>query len=120
MSRWTGPALDGADQGCGAVALRGELAVAVLPRRTAFTRVVAGRSSAEQVVAENLEVVLVVDALTTAPRLHRVERYLAVARAAVRRRSSSSPRPTCATTSPRRCWRWPRTPWASTSCRSAR
>jgi ribosome biogenesis GTPase len=61
------------------VALRGELAVAVLPRRSAFTRVVAGRTSAEQVVAANLDVVLVVDALTTAPRLRRVERYLAVA-----------------------------------------
>ncbi len=61
------------------VALRGELAVAVLPRRTAFTRVVAGRTSAEQVVAANLDLVLVVDALTTAPRLRRVERYLAVA-----------------------------------------
>ena len=61
------------------VALRGELAVAVLPRRSAFTRVVAGRTSAEQVVAANLDLVLVVDALTTAPRLRRVERYLAVA-----------------------------------------
>lgn len=61
------------------VALRGELAVAVLPRRTAFTRVVAGRTSAEQVVAANLDLVLVVDALTTAPRLRRLERYLAVA-----------------------------------------
>ncbi len=61
------------------VALRGELAVAVLPRRSAFTRVAAGRTSAEQVVAANLDLVLVVDALTTAPRLRRVERYLAVA-----------------------------------------
>src|ERR671916_338837 len=61
------------------VALRGELAVAVLPRRTAFTRVVAGRTSAEQVVAANVDLVFVVDALTTAPRLRRVERSLAVA-----------------------------------------
>ena len=61
------------------VALRGELAVAVLPRRTAFTRVVAGRTSAEQVVAANVDLVFVVDALTTAPRLRRVERYLTVA-----------------------------------------
>ncbi|RBY81729.1 ribosome small subunit-dependent GTPase A [Geodermatophilus sp. TF02-6] len=61
------------------VALRGELAVAVLPRRTAFTRGAAGRTSAEQVVAANLDLVLVVDALSTAPRLRRVERYLAVA-----------------------------------------
>ncbi|MGY1693050.1 ribosome small subunit-dependent GTPase A [Geodermatophilus sp. SYSU D01105] len=61
------------------VALRGELAVAVLPRRTAFSRVVAGRASAEQVVAANLDTVLVVDALAGAPRLRRLERYLAVA-----------------------------------------
>ena len=61
------------------VALRGELAVAVLPRRTAFTRVVAGRTSAEQVVAANVDLVLVVDALATAPGLRRGERYLAVA-----------------------------------------
>jgi ribosome small subunit-dependent GTPase A len=61
------------------VALRGELAVAVLPRRTAFTRVVAGRTSAEQVVAANLDAVLVVDALTGPRRTRRVERYLAVA-----------------------------------------
>src|SRR5215204_5910609 len=45
------------------VALRGELAVALLPRTSAFTRTVAGRSSAAQVVAANLDTVLVVDAL---------------------------------------------------------
>src|SRR3954447_15572742 len=45
------------------VALRGELAVAVLPRRSAFTRTVAGRTSAAQVVAANLDTVLVLDAL---------------------------------------------------------
>jgi ribosome small subunit-dependent GTPase A len=61
------------------VALRGELAVAVLPRRTAFARVMAGRTSAEQVVAANLDTVLVVDALAESPRVRRVERYLAVA-----------------------------------------
>jgi ribosome small subunit-dependent GTPase A len=61
------------------VALRGELAVAVLPRRSAFTRTVAGRTSAAQVVAANLDTVLVVDALAGASRLRRVERYLAVA-----------------------------------------
>lgn len=61
------------------VALRGELAVAVLPRRSAFTRTVAGRSSGAQVVAANLDTVLVVDALIGATRLRRVERYLAVA-----------------------------------------
>src|SRR5215213_3187216 len=61
------------------VALRGELAVAVLPRRSAFTRTVAGRTSAAQVVAANLDTVLVVDALAGEARLRRVERYLAVA-----------------------------------------
>ena len=61
------------------VALRGELAVAVLPRRSAFTRTVAGRSSGAQVVAANLDTVLVVDALVGPTRLRRVERYLAVA-----------------------------------------
>jgi ribosome small subunit-dependent GTPase A len=61
------------------VALRGELAVAVLRRTSAFTRTVAGRSSAPQVVAANLDVVLVVDSLVGDTRLRRVERYLAVA-----------------------------------------
>ncbi|NEK59766.1 ribosome small subunit-dependent GTPase A [Geodermatophilus sabuli] len=61
------------------VALRGELAVAVLPRRTAFTRVMAGRTSDAQVVAANLDAVLVVEALGGPARLRRVERYLAVA-----------------------------------------
>jgi ribosome biogenesis GTPase len=42
-------------------------------------RSVAGRTSAAQVVAANLDVVLVVDALTGDARLRRVERYLAVA-----------------------------------------
>ena len=60
------------------VALRGELAVALLPRTSAFTRTVAGRSSAAQVVAANLDTVLVVDSLAGETRLRRVERYLAV------------------------------------------
>jgi ribosome small subunit-dependent GTPase A len=61
------------------VALRGELAVAILPRTSAFTRTVSGRSSAAQVVAANLDAVLVVDSLAGETRLRRVERYLAVA-----------------------------------------
>jgi ribosome biogenesis GTPase len=61
------------------VALRDELAVALLPRRSAFVRTTAGRSSAAQVVAANLDVVLVVDSLSAEARLRRVERYLAVA-----------------------------------------
>jgi ribosome small subunit-dependent GTPase A len=61
------------------VALRGKLAVAVLPRTSAFVRTVAGRTSTAQVVAANLDLVLVVDALVGAARVRRVERYLAVA-----------------------------------------
>ena len=61
------------------VALRGEFAVAVLPRTGAFVRTGAGRASTAQVVAANLDLVLVVDGLTADPRLRRVERYLAVA-----------------------------------------
>jgi ribosome small subunit-dependent GTPase A len=61
------------------VALREELAVAVLPRTSAFVRTVAGRTSAAQVVAANLDTVLVVDSLAGEARLRRVERYLAVA-----------------------------------------
>ena len=61
------------------VAVRGELAVAVLPRTSAFVRTSAGRTSAAQVVAANLDVVLVVDSLAGEARLRRVERYLAVA-----------------------------------------
>ncbi|WP_034512354.1 ribosome small subunit-dependent GTPase A [Blastococcus sp. URHD0036] len=61
------------------VALRSDVAVALLPRRTAFTRTAAGRTSALQVVAANLDVVFVVDALDGPARLRRIERYLAVA-----------------------------------------
>jgi ribosome biogenesis GTPase len=61
------------------VALRGELAVAVLPRTSAFVRTAAGRTSAAQVVAANLDTVQVVDAMSGEARLRRVERYLAVA-----------------------------------------
>ncbi|WP_448615307.1 ribosome small subunit-dependent GTPase A [Modestobacter sp. URMC 112] len=73
------------DSGMGApavgdwVAVRGERVVAVLPRRTAFVRTAAGRGSAAQVVAANVDVVLVVDSLVGEARLRRVERYLAVA-----------------------------------------
>jgi ribosome biogenesis GTPase len=56
------------------VAVRDELAVAVLPRRTAFVRTVAGRGSAAQVVAANIDVVFVVESLVGKARLRRVER----------------------------------------------
>ncbi|TFV86439.1 ribosome small subunit-dependent GTPase A [Blastococcus sp. CT_GayMR16] len=61
------------------VAVRGELAVAVLTRTSAFVRTGAGRTSAAQVIAANLDTVLVVDSLSADARLRRVERYLAVA-----------------------------------------
>lgn len=61
------------------VALRGELAIEILPRKSAFVRTVAGRASAAQVVAANLDLVLVVDALTGEIRRRRIERYLAIA-----------------------------------------
>ena len=61
------------------VAVRGGLAVVILPRTSAFVRTVAGRTSAAQVVAANLDTVLVVDSLVGTARLRRVERYLAVA-----------------------------------------
>jgi ribosome biogenesis GTPase len=61
------------------VAVRGDLAVRVLPRRTAFVRTAAGRGSAPQVVAANVDLVFVVDALVGDARLRRIERYLAVA-----------------------------------------
>src|SRR3954469_19716716 len=61
------------------IAVRGELAVGLLPRRTAFVRTAAGRGSAPQVVAANVDLVFVVDALVGDARLRRVERYLAVA-----------------------------------------
>src|SRR3954469_14514634 len=61
------------------VAVRGELAVAVLHPTSAFVRTLAGRTSAAQVVAANLDTVLVVDSLAGDARLRRVERYLAVA-----------------------------------------
>ena len=61
------------------VAVQGGLAVRVLPRRTAFVRTAAGRGSAPQVVAANVDLVFVVDALVGEARLRRIERYLAVA-----------------------------------------
>ena len=67
------------------VAVRAGRAVAVLPRTSAFTRTVAGRGSEAQVVAANLDVVLVVDSLVGEARLRRIERYLAVAWSSVAR-----------------------------------
>ena len=51
----------------------------VLPRRSALTRTVAGRTSAAQVLAANLDTVLVVDTLVAHARVRRIERFLAMA-----------------------------------------
>jgi ribosome biogenesis GTPase len=52
---------------------------AVLPRRTAFLRKVAGFESVEQVVAANVDVVFVVTSLVDDLNARRLERYLTVA-----------------------------------------
>ncbi|MGH7700176.1 MAG: ribosome small subunit-dependent GTPase A, partial [Gemmatimonadales bacterium] len=51
----------------------------VLPRAGAFSRKQAGRAAVQQVLAANVDVVLVMAALTEEPNLRRLERYLAVA-----------------------------------------
>jgi ribosome biogenesis GTPase len=52
---------------------------AVLPRRTAFVRHGSANATAGQVLAANVDVVFVVVALSTAPNLRRLERFLALA-----------------------------------------
>jgi len=52
---------------------------AVLPRRTKFSRTVAGRTTEEQVLAANIDLVLVVSALGAGFNLRRAERYLTLA-----------------------------------------
>lgn len=51
----------------------------VLPRRTAFTRKVAGYQTQGQVLAANIDVVWIVGSLTRELSARRIERYLAVA-----------------------------------------
>jgi ribosome biogenesis GTPase len=51
----------------------------VLPRRTQFTRKVAGRESLPQVIAANVDVVFLVSALNGELNPRRLERYLALA-----------------------------------------
>lgn len=52
---------------------------AVLPRRTKFSRCAAGDAGGEQIVATNIDTVLLVTALDQNFNLRRIERYLAVA-----------------------------------------
>jgi ribosome biogenesis GTPase / thiamine phosphate phosphatase len=51
---------------------------AVLPRRTVFRRGVDGSSTADQVVAANIDTVFVVNALDARVSVRRIERYLAL------------------------------------------
>jgi ribosome biogenesis GTPase len=55
------------------------LVEAVLPRRTAFVRHGSANAAVGQVLASNIDVVFVVVALSTAPNLRRLERFLALA-----------------------------------------
>jgi ribosome biogenesis GTPase len=50
--------------------------VAVLPRRSTFSRRTAGREEEEQVIAANIDVVFLVSALDSTFNLRRLERYL--------------------------------------------
>ena len=54
---------------------------AVLPRSTQFSRRAAGRATAEQVIAANIDVALIVCGLDRDFNLRRIERYLVLARA---------------------------------------
>lgn len=53
--------------------------VAVLPRRSAFSRGAAGTGAEEQVLAANVDRVWIVHGLDVPPNLRRIERYLALA-----------------------------------------
>jgi ribosome biogenesis GTPase / thiamine phosphate phosphatase len=56
------------------------LVEAVLPRRTQFSRRVAGRAAAEQVIAANIDVAMIVCGLDGDFNVRRIERYLLLAR----------------------------------------
>jgi len=53
---------------------------AILPRRTSFSRKAAGRGTEEQVIAANVDVVLIVFGLDTPLKPRAIERYLTLAR----------------------------------------
>jgi ribosome biogenesis GTPase / thiamine phosphate phosphatase len=55
---------------------------AILPRRTWFSRKAAGRETEEQVIAANIDTVLIVFGLDTHVKPRAIERYLALARRA--------------------------------------
>lgn len=60
------------------VALDGDLIVDILPRRSVFSRKVAGMEARQQVLAANVDVAFVVAAVTDI-NLRRIERYLTIA-----------------------------------------
>ena len=53
---------------------------AVLPRKSKFSRKVAGRNAKQQIIAANVDTVFLVSALTSELNIGRIERYLAIAR----------------------------------------
>jgi ribosome biogenesis GTPase len=55
------------------------LILSVLPRRTRFSRNIPGREAAEQVLASNIDVLFLVNALDETLNLRRIERYLVLA-----------------------------------------
>ncbi|MFL6130136.1 MAG: ribosome small subunit-dependent GTPase A [Mycobacteriales bacterium] len=61
------------------VLLHGDLVASRLPRRTELARGAAGRAAARQVLAANVDVVLVLVSLAAAPSAARLDRLLAVA-----------------------------------------
>lgn len=61
------------------VLLDGTTVHTVLPRRTAVVRGAGGRDTRAQLLAANVDVVLIVTALTSAPNLSRLERMLTLA-----------------------------------------
>src|SRR5919112_2701220 len=52
--------------------------VAVLPRRSAISRGIAGTGTREQVLAANVDLIWIVHGLDVLPNLRRIERYLTV------------------------------------------
>lgn len=52
---------------------------ACLPRRTQFSRIAAGIATEQQILAANIDEVLVVESLVAQPNLRRIERFLSLA-----------------------------------------
>lgn len=77
---WVAFSLSARGPGAQGPGMRGEAVIhAVLPRRSKFSRKVAGRTTEEQVLAANIDTVFLMTALNRDFNLRRVERYLALA-----------------------------------------